>query len=411
MNDRFTPEGSVAVFWLVVFAISLFCAVWGAASLLLKRLFQHAWLRLSWCVAALLPTTLIVIDLFDRGPKYLDGVAVAVWKPSLLLLFLAVQFFLFSQARATLVNRASLRLSATGTIWILVVTAWSSHLFYSAIETRTNHDPTLARGVPPPVQEATELVAFTDKHRTVRLLTPLEGADLENEFQTPLEQFSEMLILQAPPTNKSNCHGWVFADGRFIVQGVDVNLILEDNGYELVDEPRENDVIVYRNAVGYALHTGLVRFVGENGLVLIESKWGGQGRYLHYPETQAYSQIYDFYRSPREGHTLRFELPTPPSEAPGSTLDVLVQRSPEKPRFSGSFPCKHVKYGSSPGFGYPWSAGSSHGFVWGRAHAGFWHGAGGKNQLNQPKAKATPLDESHKTKLELPSHSSPVLEM
>ena len=51
-----------------------------------------------------------------------------------------------------------------------------------------------------------------------------------------------------------------------------------------------------------------VKAAGPGG-VLIESKWGFLGRFLHEPKNQCYSQDFAYYRSPRQGHLLRIEQP------------------------------------------------------------------------------------------------------
>ena len=118
-------------------------------------------------------------------------------------------------------------------------------------------------------------------------------------------------IWQAPPDFRANCHGWVFADGRYIIRGKDVDKILSDNRYLRVARPQSGDVVVYRSkADNKVLHTGVVRFV-DQGLVLIESKWGVWGRYLHQPEHQPYSNRFAFYRAPRPGHQLAEARKTP----------------------------------------------------------------------------------------------------
>ena len=351
MNGRLTPEAAVAVVWFIAFLVGILCSVSGAAALFVQRLFQRDWVRWSWCVIALLPTTLIAIDLFDRGPIFLDGVALVVWKPSLLLLFLAVQLLLFSSARGGTSQRSARRFTATATIWMLAVTAWSSHLFYAAIAVR-EENLTPVGGPVAPVREVTELVAFTDKNRSIRLLTPLDD-DQGDAPQVPFEAFSEMVILQAPADFHSNCHGWVFSDGKFVVLGIDVEIILQDNGYEQVDEPREDDLIVYRNQFGFIIHTGVVRLVGHDGLVLVESKWGGLGRYLHRPETQVYAQDFSYYRSSRDGHMLHFQRPSPASGAPRPQLNILAQRANEKSCSSLPPHCKHVGPVGATGFRLP----------------------------------------------------------
>jgi len=112
------------------------------------------------------------------------------------------------------------------------------------------------------------------------------------------------LIRLAPPDPKSDCHGWVFTGGLYLVRGVEVEYILQDNGYHPVAMPESGDLAVYRNVQGAIIHTGLVRLGTNDGLVLIESKWGSLGRYLHRPEAQPYSGVCAYYRSSRSGHLL-----------------------------------------------------------------------------------------------------------
>ncbi len=102
-----------------------------------------------------------------------------------------------------------------------------------------------------------------------------------------------------------NCHGWTFTGGQFWVQPRDVPVILEDNGYDEVEAPKPNDVAVYRDAGGAISHTGVVRFVG-GGLILVESKWGRIGRFLHPHDVHCYgADRCAFYRSERVSHILQ----------------------------------------------------------------------------------------------------------
>ena len=65
-------------------------------------------------------------------------------------------------------------------------------------------------------------------------------------------------------------------------------------------------VAIYRDAAGTISHSGLVRSAPRGGPVLIESKWGRLGRYVHQPADipLLYSE-YTYYRSKRVGHVLR----------------------------------------------------------------------------------------------------------
>jgi hypothetical protein len=107
-----------------------------------------------------------------------------------------------------------------------------------------------------------------------------------------------------------NCHGFVFTGGQFWIEGKSVDMILEDNGYEAVNDPRPGDVIVYRDRDDDVSHTGLVRGLASNGVVLVESKWGKYGRFVHRHDRHPYAdgQI-EFYRTGRPGHLLQGTSP------------------------------------------------------------------------------------------------------
>jgi hypothetical protein len=116
------------------------------------------------------------------------------------------------------------------------------------------------------------------------------------------------LIQTGPADPAVNCHGWVFAGGQGVIRGAHVETILEDNGYAEVKRPASGDVVVYRDDKDdkkTVLHTGLVRGLGDNGRVLVESKWGTLGTYIHLADETSYGYGYKFYRSPRNGHLLK----------------------------------------------------------------------------------------------------------
>ena len=119
------------------------------------------------------------------------------------------------------------------------------------------------------------------------------------------EGFSGQVIVADEAVSNGNCHGWVFTDGRFHVAGELVDRILSENSYTIVTTPQPGDVVVYRDEAGAVLHTGVVKSTGVDGFVLIESKWGPLHTYWHTPESQAYSQRFEYWRSPRDGHLLR----------------------------------------------------------------------------------------------------------
>ena len=116
--------------------------------------------------------------------------------------------------------------------------------------------------------------------------------------------YAGRLIVAGGREALSNCHGWVFTNGEFCVDGAMVDDILRDNGYVPVDDPQPSDLIIYRDADGVPVHTGLVQATGRNGFVLVESKWGQLDVYWHTPADQRYADHWEYWRSPRAGHRL-----------------------------------------------------------------------------------------------------------
>lgn len=112
-------------------------------------------------------------------------------------------------------------------------------------------------------------------------------------------------------TEDTNCHGWIFTGGRHFLSGRMVDRILDDNGYHIVSDPEPNDVVVYRNAQQEVLHTALVRGRLNDGLVIVESKFGVGARFLHLPEDQPYSPRFEFYRTDRGRHDIAIRNGTP----------------------------------------------------------------------------------------------------
>jgi hypothetical protein len=162
------------------------------------------------------------------------------------------------------------------------------------------------------LKEERSVLAFTDKGRRVPLFradpgTLEPGALLARETTVirPWALSTHMIRTEQPDLHY-NCHGWTFAGGHFWVRGKDVDLILADNGYRPVKAPRPGDLAVYLHEGGnQVMHSGVVRVAGADGVVLVESKWGWLGRYIHTPEAQYYGRLWVYYRSARPGHLLR----------------------------------------------------------------------------------------------------------
>lgn len=167
----------------------------------------------------------------------------------------------------------------------------------------------------PPATAVAAVRAYTDRGTGVPVRvpidprTPTEAADDERQVDAVI-QWSDKWIRRGPPTDHSNCHGWVFTGGQFNLSGEQVDAILTENGYEKVDKPQAGDVAVYR-ADTLLRHTGVVQAVLPDGTVLVESKWGWTGVFLHAAGDSPYGREYEFRRSPRAGHLLAGLPPTP----------------------------------------------------------------------------------------------------
>lgn len=150
--------------------------------------------------------------------------------------------------------------------------------------------------------------AATDRGTPVALKEPLpapeepDPARCEERFLAAA-QLNDQVIRRGCGGAQTNCHGWVFTGGRFRLSADDVALILSENGYREVATPAPGDVVVYRTngAIG---HTGVVRYVTPGEPVLVESKWGDLGVFLHAAERSPYGAEFTFHRSSRSGHAL-----------------------------------------------------------------------------------------------------------
>ena len=162
--------------------------------------------------------------------------------------------------------------------------------------------------VSPYVVDETRL-AKTDRGSAIHLLTAGETKSVEELTATELEtlgstHLNEYVIRRGPADENSNCHGWVFAGGKFAIRGSEVDTILNENEYELVEGVRPGDLSVYRQANDNVAHTAIVRSVFDDGTVLVEGKWGRFGVFLHAVDRSVYGTRFGFYRSPRNNHVI-----------------------------------------------------------------------------------------------------------
>jgi hypothetical protein len=189
--------------------------------------------------------------------------------------------------------------------------------------------------------------AQTDRGRSVTVSSRVPRKHIDADFLAKQSEvirrwgFHEQIITVRDCDQDCNCHGWVFTGGRYWIAGGQVAGILEDNGYEEVMEPRPGDLVVYRDDKGDITHTGLVRCAGGDGPLLIESKWGGLGRFLHPPEVHCYAPDEPrYYRSPRQGHILRGFPGAPTSPPPVLALEEWATDPADPPALLETTPCE-----------------------------------------------------------------------
>lgn len=202
--------------------------------------------------------------------------------------------------------------------WLIILsslslTGWSYHRFQQRLYPPPKKPVLLVR-TPGKKKEIHEFVAMTDRNRPIRVYRmEKDGFDPLDMDEAASFNFMETTIQRGPADPAANCHGWVFLDAQFLIPGEAVQQILDDNGYELTDEPRAGDVIVYRGDNREITHSGLVRGVLNDGTIIIESKWGIDGTFLHDPEGTPYSTNFEYYRSHRTDNRVKIvpvdELP------------------------------------------------------------------------------------------------------
>jgi hypothetical protein len=150
--------------------------------------------------------------------------------------------------------------------------------------------------------------ALTDVGRAISLFhfkMYSTSAEVE-QFMRSTESGRTQIIRLGEPNPASNCHGWIFTGGRYGVRDGEVESILTDNGYREVPEPRQGDLAVYFTG-DKIKHSGLVRMADKHAPVIVESKWGPFGVYLHAADQQPFSGTCKFYRSSRPDHLLALQ--------------------------------------------------------------------------------------------------------
>lgn len=290
------------------FAAGLGLFLAGGINLVLGRSGRRVWLR---GVA-----TLAVCGLVTAGLSAITRLELALRSGSILLGTLLIVTLLGSAWFGRLVTSLVALFHKPAFRWGLVsfcglgVVLGSALAFDQADELATEEamkdlDLTIGR---PPSHPTDRAHATTDRGNRIILKEP-DAPREESELHDPEEKslrgapFHDQLIRRGGPTNHSNCHGWVFTGGKFLLSPDDVEMILKENGYHETPEPRSGDLAVYRKD-GTIAHTAIVCYVAEGRPVLVEGKWGVMGVFQHPANQSFYGTNYTFHRSARTGHLL-----------------------------------------------------------------------------------------------------------
>ena len=272
-------------------------------------------------VGALFAICGIVVDMLDETRSQL---------PSALLDFANLGWMLLITSTVWLLARTNLKPDFNGSssrkttavafVAVAVCMAtWSTHRLSVRFAHFNCDEPDLIHQLAPGMMVSEfRYQGVTDKGRLVDLFhfdsTDKDFEDYSKKSDQRLSGFTMALIHRDSPDRKTNCHGWVFTNGEYLLRGESVDRILEDNNYKVVSNPMPEDIIIYRSANGVIVHTGLVQGVLHEGTVIIESKWGVDQRFLHLPQDQPYSGSFKYYRSNRKNHLIQIRSYWAPSD-------------------------------------------------------------------------------------------------
>jgi hypothetical protein len=301
----------ILLIWLVGLVLALGLAGLGVWFFVGRkgRVSNRTWA--VWSAASLLPASLTLWDMFHRADPGFVGSFVLVLE-TLLLTGVAIGFYLLGcRQRSSERNdrKAGRPTNARRLSWVLVglnaaAAVWASHRIYecTALDD-TAYLASLADWLPEP---AHGVRAVTDRGGAIKLYSAVANPaavvpNREALAAASAKYYLDRRIKRRDSSASTNCHGWVFTGGQYFVAPDDVEKILVENDYRLVASPSSGDLIIYRDDAGKIVHSGIVR-LADGDLVIVESQWGAQGRYLHEPAIQAYSSRFEYYRSSRTGH-------------------------------------------------------------------------------------------------------------
>lgn len=300
MDLAFNLVASFPTYLLVSFGLGLLLSAKCLVQMAFPQFLSPRWVEAIAGLAAFVLALLLELDSLGNG-----GVMVAVAPAVVVLLTLGFGVTLVAAhlGVSLLVSRRR-KLAPHPLAWLavsltLAATAWSSHCKSNGnLKVEIVKSSYFFGGGE--LKSVREFVAVTDRGREIELYCWMQ----DDGFIAPVQPAAEI--------SRANCHGWVFTGGEYFLCCDDVEQILEGNGYELCSAPRPGDLIVYRDPNGWIIHTGLVKAGFLWGPLMIDSKWGLGGRFVHRPDEQPYGINYAYYRSTRQGHALAI-LPAKPT--------------------------------------------------------------------------------------------------
>src|SRR5581483_9499982 len=92
----------------------------------------------------------------------------------------------------------------------------------------------------------------TDRGRVLEVFTCLISDDVRAQLRSREELLlkdtsTNGVIRLSSPDPVTNCHGLTFLGGKYWLKGNAVDMVLEDNGYVAVEDPKIGDLVVYRS--------------------------------------------------------------------------------------------------------------------------------------------------------------------
>jgi hypothetical protein len=281
--------------------------------------------RLVWRGPALLA---VLLALAGAG-TFVADLPTLVWQPALVLagvwaVFALIRLcFLQSASRVLRVLRHPKVQAGVLCLGSGLLLAWQvDHINREEAEELDYSEALLANGFQKPDLVPIEhALARTDTGIPITLYRVRPGSTHTNgsmeESYASQRLMGREAVQRGPATDDYNCHGWVFTGGRCWVLGESVEQILKENGYQAVSWPATGCVAVFRDYKGEVTHSAVVHSVSADGVVLLESKWGQLGRYIHSCADHIYTDnTCTYYRSSRNGHLLRGIERLPSEQAP-----------------------------------------------------------------------------------------------